>query len=46
MLENIVFTLLMIIAVAAGIWVWWRESHGELPQPPLQSQEEGEENYE
>ncbi len=28
MLENIIFAFLVVIAVAAGIWVWWLEGHG------------------
>ncbi len=42
MVENIVFVLLMIMAVAAGVWVWWRESHGEIPKPPTKNKNEGE----
>ena len=32
MLENIIFAILVVIAVAAGIWVWWLESHGTEPE--------------
>lgn len=42
MVENIVFALLVVIAIAAGAWVWWREIHGEIPQPPAIKEEEGE----
>lgn len=27
MLENFVFALMVIIAAASGIWVWWLENH-------------------
>lgn len=30
MLEHIIFTAMVIIAAAAGIWIWWREYHGSL----------------
>lgn len=42
MVENIVFALLVVIAIGAGIWVWWRECHGEIPQPPAMNEQEGE----
>lgn len=28
MFENIIFAVMVIIAAAAGIWVWWLEKHG------------------
>lgn len=39
MLENIVFGILVIIAVSAGIWVWWLENHGTEPTDKSQNQE-------
>lgn len=32
MLENLIFGLMVIIAAAAGIWVWWLENHGSKPE--------------
>lgn len=28
MLEHVVFIAMVIIAAAAGIWIWWREYRG------------------
>lgn len=39
MLENFIFGLMVIIAVAAGIWVWWLENHGTEPEQPNADQE-------
>lgn len=39
MLENIVFAILVIIAIAAGIWVWWLEKHGPEPDQTSTKQE-------
>lgn len=39
MLENIVFAILVIIAIAAGIWVWWLEKHGSEPDQTSTKQE-------
>lgn len=39
MLENIVFAILVIIAVSAGIWVWWLENHGTEPTDKTHNQE-------
>lgn len=32
MLENFIFAIMVIIAVGAGIWVWWLEKHGTQPE--------------
>lgn len=32
MLENLIFVIMVVIAVAAGIWVWWLENHGSKPE--------------
>lgn len=32
MLENLIFAVMVIIAVTAGIWVWWLENHGAEPE--------------
>lgn len=29
MFENIAFVVMAVIAVGAGIWVWWLENHGQ-----------------
>lgn len=39
MLENIVFAFLVVIALAAGIWVWWLERHGAEPEHDSAKQE-------
>jgi len=39
MFENFVFALMVIIAVAAGIWVWWLEKHGTEPEQNSTEQE-------
>lgn len=39
MLENFIFGLMVIIAVGAGIWVWWLETHGTEPEQTNTDQE-------
>lgn len=40
MIQDIIFVILVVIAAGAGVWVWWREVHGEIPQPPMKKEEE------
>ena len=44
MVENIVFVLLVIIAVGAGVWVWWMEVGGKRIEPKVKEEEIGEKN--
>lgn len=32
MLENLIFAIMVVIAIAAGIWVLWLENHGSKPE--------------
>ena len=45
MVEDIVFVLLVIIAIGAGVWVWWMEVTGKRiePQNNIEKEELGEE---
>ena len=29
MIENIIFAVLTVIAIIAGIWAWWLENHSD-----------------
>ena len=44
MVENIVFALLVIIAIGAGVWVWWMEVSGKPIEPKnkIENEELGE----
>ncbi len=39
MFENIIFAFLVVIAIAAGIWVWWLENHEAEPEQSSTEQE-------
>ncbi len=40
MFENLIFAALVIIALAAGVWVWWMESH-DSKQEQTSAEKEG-----
>ena len=39
MLENIVFAIMVLIAIGAGIWVLWLEKHDKKPSQPSTNEE-------
>ena len=39
MFENIIFAFLVVVAIAAGIWVWWLENHSSEPEQTSNEQE-------